>query len=232
MTSSPIASPRSFHYAPNRSPHQSPRVTAALPRRQSKHSILHSPSPSLGGSSRPKQYVAVDAATQYSPMEPFNPAVLLQGVRPNASHPSASTTATKTATLTATSATQPTQPLVPTSVVPTAPPEPNISPIRPDDPRPAATVLSPAKRRNSDELVAPVGDVISGPSASAATRSRPNTPKRSRPSQNPPKVLPLKYEQCDVEDMVVLISNMLGELIETNDAIAMKSGHLTRFHSR
>lgn len=32
--------------------------------------------------------------------------------------------------------------------------------------------------------------------------------------------------------MVTLISNMLGELIETNDSIAMKSGHLTRFHSR
>lgn len=233
LTSSPIASPRSFHYAPNRSPHQSPRATAALPRRQSKHTILHSPSPSLGGSSRPKQYVGVDAATQYSPMEPFNPAVLLQGVRPDASHPSTSTTATMAATATATtSVTQPTQPLGPASGVPNAPPEPDISTIRPNDPRPAATALSPAKRRNSDELVAPVGDVIAGPSASAATRSRPNTPKRSRPSQNPPKVLPLKYEQCDVEDMVVLISNMLGELIETNDAIAMKSGHLTRFHSR
>jgi len=35
-----------------------------------------------------------------------------------------------------------------------------------------------------------------------------------------------------VEDVVVLIAHMLGELIETNDALALKSGHLTRFHSR
>lgn len=166
-------------------------------------------------------------------MEPFNPAVPLQGVRPGASASTTTTTTTNQAAIApATPVTQSTQPLVPSSVVPTVPPEPDISPIRPDDPRPAATALSPAKRRNSDELVAPVGDVLDGPSASAATRSRPSTPKRSRPSQTPPKVLPLKYELCDVEDMVVLISNMLGELIETNDAIAMKSGHLTRFHSR
>lgn len=45
-------------------------------------------------------------------------------------------------------------------------------------------------------------------------------------------MLPEKYEFCAVEDMVVLIANMLGELIETNDALALKSGHLTRFHSR
>lgn len=31
---------------------------------------------------------------------------------------------------------------------------------------------------------------------------------------------------------MILISNMLSELIETNDSLAMKSGQLTRFHSR
>ncbi|CAK7262533.1 Pho80p cyclin [Sporothrix epigloea] len=45
-------------------------------------------------------------------------------------------------------------------------------------------------------------------------------------------MLPEQYEFCKVEDMVVLIANMLGELIETNDVLALKSGHLTRFHSR
>ncbi|OIW27548.1 cyclin-related 2, partial [Coniochaeta ligniaria NRRL 30616] len=45
-------------------------------------------------------------------------------------------------------------------------------------------------------------------------------------------ILPQKYELCRVEDIVVLIANMLCELIETNDALALKSGHLTRFHSR
>lgn len=56
--------------------------------------------------------------------------------------------------------------------------------------------------------------------------------KRSRPEVAPPKMLPEQYEFCLVEDMVVLIANMLGELIETNDGLALKSGHLTRFHSR
>ncbi|OAA67846.1 cyclin-dependent protein kinase regulator pho80 [Niveomyces insectorum RCEF 264] len=56
--------------------------------------------------------------------------------------------------------------------------------------------------------------------------------KRAKPEAAPPKVLPEQYELCPVEDMVVLIANMLGELIETNDALALKSGHLTRFHSR
>jgi hypothetical protein len=48
----------------------------------------------------------------------------------------------------------------------------------------------------------------------------------------PPKILPLRYEHCPVEDMVVLIAHMLGELIETNDALSLKSRNLTRFHSR
>jgi hypothetical protein len=58
------------------------------------------------------------------------------------------------------------------------------------------------------------------------------SPKRARPEAAPAKILPQKYEFCEVEDVVVLIANMLGELIETNDALALKSGHLTRFHSR
>jgi hypothetical protein len=45
--------------------------------------------------------------------------------------------------------------------------------------------------------------------------------------------LPQRYELCHVEDMVVLISHMLAELIETNDSLALRgSGSLTRFHSR
>jgi len=58
------------------------------------------------------------------------------------------------------------------------------------------------------------------------------SPKRVKPDSPPAKVLPIKYELCDVEDIVILIANMLCELIETNDALALKSGHLTRFHSR
>lgn len=31
---------------------------------------------------------------------------------------------------------------------------------------------------------------------------------------------------------MILIAHMLGELIETNDPLALQSGNLTRFHSR
>jgi len=50
--------------------------------------------------------------------------------------------------------------------------------------------------------------------------------------EQPPKVLPAKYELCPVNDMVELISQMLAELIATNDPIQMTTSKLTRFHSR
>jgi hypothetical protein len=68
--------------------------------------------------------------------------------------------------------------------------------------------------------------------AADALQNPSTLPKRVKPDTTPPKVLPLRYEHCAVEDMVVLIAHMLGELIETNDTLALKSGHLTRFHSR
>jgi hypothetical protein len=46
------------------------------------------------------------------------------------------------------------------------------------------------------------------------------------------KVLPAKYELCDVKDLVTLISNMLMELVQFNDGIPLRDGGLTRFHSR
>jgi len=56
--------------------------------------------------------------------------------------------------------------------------------------------------------------------------------KRVRPEQAPAKDLPLLYENCDVEDMVIIISDMIQELIERNDKLPLQQGVLTRFHSR
>jgi hypothetical protein len=56
--------------------------------------------------------------------------------------------------------------------------------------------------------------------------------KRAKAAQKAVKILPAKYEACEVEDMVVLIANMISELIETNDELPLRSGVLTRFHSR
>ncbi|RYO86566.1 hypothetical protein DL766_003439 [Monosporascus sp. MC13-8B] len=234
LTSSPIAprpanaSPRTFYYAAastaaaassathlTRSPHhspRSPRVIAPLSRRHSKTTIAQ-PSPQESPRSS-KQYVGVDAATQYSPMEPFDPTVPL---RPGPSQ--AGPRRPRPTTTTVTTVTH----LGPPPAVLEPPSEPSISPAKPEDPR--TNALSPGKRRKSH-------DIASAHSSSVVAASQPSSPKRSKPNQGPPKLLPLRYELCDVEDMVILIANMLGELIETNDSIAMKSGQLTRFHSR
>ncbi|KAF3766146.1 cyclin-domain-containing protein [Cryphonectria parasitica EP155] len=90
--------------------------------------------------------------------------------------------------------------------------------------------LSPSKRRNSDAPGLLVGGRPSGEGGDGAATG--GVPKRVKPEAAPPKVLPVQYELCAYEDIVVLIAHMLAELIETNDALALRSGHLTRFHSR
>ncbi|KIV92612.1 hypothetical protein PV10_03886 [Exophiala mesophila] len=56
--------------------------------------------------------------------------------------------------------------------------------------------------------------------------------KKARPDAPPVRMMPIMYENCNVRDLVVLISSMLMELIRYNDAIPLREGHLTRFHSR
>lgn len=222
LTTSVNASPRSFHYAPAPSLRQSPSwVSAALSRRQSTSSAATSvASPTI---SRAKRYV--DAATQYSPMEPFDYAA-------GAPARSAPTEAQRS------------EPPPPPGPKPMALPE-----ERPTDPPKtvkavpetarerkappggdAVQPLSPSKRKNTDE--APSGSSSSSSAQPNAAESPSIMSKRAKPAENPPKLLPQKYELCAVEDVVVLIAHMLGELIETNDALALRSGHLTRFHSR
>jgi Cyclin len=56
--------------------------------------------------------------------------------------------------------------------------------------------------------------------------------KKARPEATEVRTVPQQYELCDTRDLVILISSMLMELIRYNDAIPLKDGHLTRFHSR
>lgn len=213
----------SFRYAPRppspstRSPHQSPTITTSLRRRHSKHSA---PSPPPGSHKspsqhRPRQYVGVDAATQYSPMEPFDPTVPLRAA--DAPAPRKKPTSPPTAEKLATPPILPPKAIEPPVERPVQP-----SPETTQSDRQSANPLSPTKRRNSHDhsIVSAVG------------ASQSSSPKRTRPNASPPKILPLRYELCEIEDMVILIANMIGELIETNDSLAMKSGNLTRFHSR
>jgi len=117
---------------------------------------------------------------------------------------------------------------------PTAPPPVNLAQLPPDEERvpnivaaappfrPALEADSPSlkKRQTRDET------------SSTVSSSQALPPKRVRSAQGPVKVLPAKYEFCEVEDMVILIANMISELIETNDDLPLRSGVLTRFHSR
>lgn len=57
-------------------------------------------------------------------------------------------------------------------------------------------------------------------------------PKKSRQQEPDLKIMPIKYETCDVKELGVLISDMLMELVRLNDKIPLKDGQLTRFHSR
>ncbi|KAL2891221.1 Nuc-1 negative regulatory protein preg [Ceratocystis lukuohia] len=99
--------------------------------------------------------------------------------------------------------------------------------------------LSPQKRRGSSSIEGPPDNkstsLISQAQPIDEPRASPkNIPaKRVRHNSTPVKVLPIHYEMCQVEDLVVLIAHMLSELIETNDSLALRgSGSLTRFHSR
>lgn len=56
--------------------------------------------------------------------------------------------------------------------------------------------------------------------------------KRARPPISAKTVMPAQYETCEVKDLVQLIAAMLMELIRFNDAIPLRDGRLTRFHSR
>ena len=108
----------------------------------------------------------------------------------------------------------PEQPAVP------APPAVALVPSSPT--KPLLQPESPAmKRRQSQDV--PTAVVGNG---------QPLATKRAKSAENSVKVLPYKYEFCPVEDLVVVISLMISELIETNDQLPLRNGVLTRFHSR
>lgn len=219
--SSSIPSPKGalhpFHYASAAHKCHSPsRISAPLSRRQSSSSVSGAMPPSPAGT-RPKQHVGIGVATQSSAMEPATSADANTAPLPARESHAASSQPVGTAPFaqngdhslssqqaSATRSSSPKQ---------QPPPPPTLS-----------QTTSPNKRRNSQ-----------GPDrgGSANTPHDPSVvPKRAKAEAAPPTILPQRYELCPVEDIVVLIANMLGELIETNDSLALKSRHLTRFHSR
>ncbi|KAB5582628.1 cyclin [Coniochaeta sp. 2T2.1] len=251
LTRSPVqpspataASPRSsfhvFHYAPAvSSPHLSPSARAvaagaSLHRRKSSSSLSGTgtgsssaavtASPSNCPPPPPKRYVGIDASTQYSPMDSDQVAAEEAAVVPI----NGSSTASGHE-IPSTLVQQPTGPQHDNfskpakAVASTSSTAPVSTPLTTGTSAAITHAVSPNKRRNCEaqrEGGVEPESIVTG------------SPKRARAEAAPAKVLPQKYEFCQVEDIVVLIANMLCELIETNDALALKSGHLTRFHSR
>ncbi|KAH7133194.1 cyclin-domain-containing protein [Dactylonectria estremocensis] len=206
LSTSANASPTTFRYA--HSPQNHPKPSTAIGRR---HSSRSDPCPAdpmnTSPQQRSQQYVANDSG--------------LQGPATELHRRSSSSLSQKPLAQTTT----PTRPLPaanpPAVPQPSQPSEPQVS----TESQVPQSGVSPVKRRSSPPH----------PSAQATNSTgspSQQTSKRAKPESPPPKILPLQYEFCPVEDMVELIAHMLGELIATNDAIRSSNGGLTRFHSR
>jgi hypothetical protein len=96
-------------------------------------------------------------------------------------------------------------------------------------PKPDSPVVP--KRQAADVLSVPAPEV-NGISPEEPTDSTQSPTKKAKPESPPVRIMPPKYEDCNTRDLVVLIASMLMELIRYNDAIPLKEGGLTRFHSR
>jgi hypothetical protein len=64
------------------------------------------------------------------------------------------------------------------------------------------------------------------------TQIRLSPPNGIRSSHVTVKILPVNYEFCDVEDLIILIANLISELVQINDQLPLRDGGFTRFHSR
>jgi len=91
-------------------------------------------------------------------------------------------------------------------------------------------VATGAKRSTSDSSTSMTSETKTS-EGKADIEGSPSS-KRPRPATPAIRLMPMQYETCDPRDLVILISSMLMELVRYNDAIPLRDGHLTRFHSR
>lgn len=171
----------------------------------------------------------VDAATQYSPPQPIQPTP--------ASTTTATTTATSqtpTSTIAGLQLSENDDSSLETShtALSPAPPPPDLAPPKTLPKSEFAPPHSQSKRHAVDPAFAtPL--TVNGTHQQEDSEDHHHSPvKKPRPDAPPVRKMPLLYEDCNTRDLVVLISSMLMELIRYNDAIPLREGHLTRFHSR
>ena len=187
----------------------------------------HSPVLSVARSPHLRKRETVDAGTQYTPPDyppTFQPS---SSAPPNSKTSACEPTRSPQSTRTRAKRRETSDPVV------TEPPEPQLragpqkSPITQD----VALPLQGSTGGDTQQ----VGKQQTGQAESGNTtlnRQSSSSSKRARPQDPSVKVMPLKYETCDIKDLGVLVSDMLMELVRLNDDIPLQDGQLTRFHSR
>lgn len=163
----------------------------------------------------------VDASTQYSP--------------PNqqASHPSSTKTPTSTIAGLRLSEKEDHPPQSAAPAITTTRRESAPRPIDPPSTTRSETTAVQAQPKR--QAVEPAGETLentNGVEGQELQSSPQSLVKKLRPDAPPLRMMPILYENCNTRDLVVLISSMLMELIRYNDAIPLRDGQLTRFHSR
>ena len=189
-----------------------------------------------------------DAGTQYSPPATKTtstqraPASEVAQLRLAASPRVAASAASAAAAAAAAAPTREQGPLAKLGTVPihqatTTPRSPDQSKSVPHAARvtPSSTLNAGAKR-GTPHINSEISSALPFPHPSSTATSPPvqdeQSAKRPRPPTPAVKVMPRYYEHCSAQDLAVLISSMLMELIRYNDTIPLRDGHLTRFHSR
>jgi hypothetical protein len=242
-TISAPSSPSAAFHAPSRAYHASRRTSASSSAHSPRFTVgassrrydvtpasrpipIPSPSPAFAHPSpQGRKRAYVDAGTQYTPpgLPPtFHPPVQsaassndTAAVAPLVALPAASTQRGESSA----------------APVVTEPSEPDVR-VDPQLVAPAQNAQPQNRRLPNESSQTAVGQERVPPEASAVLQVPPSPAKRARPQNPSLKIMPLLYETCDAQDLGVLISDMLMELVRINDEQPLRDGTLTRFHSR
>lgn len=205
----------------------SPRFPVSAPSSRRQHNaqaaVAQSPVSAFARSphSRKKESSTRDVGTQYTPpgFPPTYRAAAQGTASPSAALPATAVAYTGRGETSATATV-------------TEPPEPNLR----VDPQPATLSQNdlPGRKTPRDEGAGEPRqrEYSARQDGQRGSRDQASLSKRPRSLNQNIKVMPLKYETCDVKDLGVLVSDMLMELVRLNDDMPLRDGQLTRFHSR
>ena len=197
------------------------------PQPQSPAAPQHSPVPAFARSPHTRRRRYCDSSTQYSPdgfpptyrPAPSQPAAPATSSSSSPPHPPPSIPVERGDTSAATTVTEPPEPTLrttPQTALPAHGAQPSTRPLSSDADQEPQRILQTPRQHD----------------AAALSTEKSSPAKRARPQSSSLKVMPFKYETCDVKELGILVSDMLMELVRLNDDMPLRDGQLTRFHSR